>query len=543
MLGSRGRAFVMLMAISGLHRGPISNIYRNVQTVAVSMSCNMELQVNFSRVMWRSTMEPFMQVFQDILDDNKEFQEEARNMSRKFQAMRDELIGQYGYDRFNSSSVADGNSTQDQYTAKTKKRCDHVVEQGMDRCGQWFQSKWEACMATIQAPLINNLLCLSMKFSFLCNILRVMTPWCREQIPVEGNFGQTFDQLNESISAVSREFSTRLAMQSDQQGAVVGLWLLREQYSAALSKAFRMASLQIDALDHLLQLLLSCTFIMLFITAFGYTREYCHDIRFDNVYITTHFRQIDAHRRRDTAGLLQVLSLGVFVGVLLSLDLLLYHIFDIIRRHTYTEFSHSKSHHINIRVGGDSMMAKLLRKTIGAFNTSSNLDMHSTNQHCLPQPTVMSVEDYLDIIIPVLVMALMCCLQVYSNRLRRVIAAFYFPKREKRRVLYLYNLQVQRNISFISRQSRRLHVLGQAHRTAFLGTWRLWSRLGVCWCWGCEERQRAGRAVWCGAPGCQAVFCPRCWRDLARRCPTCCPPSSWDLQDCGSDTELYYGGG
>lgn len=32
--------------------------------------------------------------------------------------------------------------------------------------------------------------------------------------------------------------------------------------------------------------------------AFGYVHQYCRDIHFDNVYITTYFRQIDARRRR-----------------------------------------------------------------------------------------------------------------------------------------------------------------------------------------------------------------------------------------------------
>lgn len=40
-----------------------------------------------------------------------------------------------------------------------------------------------------------------------------MTPWCREQIPVEGNFGQLFDQLNLSVDMLSREFSTTLVLQ------------------------------------------------------------------------------------------------------------------------------------------------------------------------------------------------------------------------------------------------------------------------------------------------------------------------------------------
>uniref|UniRef100_A0A4W4G7A7 Dendritic cell-specific transmembrane protein-like domain-containing protein n=1 Tax=Electrophorus electricus TaxID=8005 RepID=A0A4W4G7A7_ELEEL len=127
-------------------------------------------------------------------------------------------------------------------------------------------------------------------------------------------------------------------------------------------------------------------------------------------------------------GLVQVVSLALFVCVLLAMDGILYHIFDIIRRHTFAEYSLISSHDVHIDIGGKSMLANLLRKTVGAFNTSSSLDMQSSNQQCLPEPQALSQADYLWSVIPLLVMGLMCCLQVYTNRLRRVISAFYFPK-------------------------------------------------------------------------------------------------------------------
>jgi len=50
------------------------------------------------------------------------FQEEALDISRAFQQIRDEVVAQYGYDRFSAKSSA--NSTQDQFTAKTLLQCD-----------------------------------------------------------------------------------------------------------------------------------------------------------------------------------------------------------------------------------------------------------------------------------------------------------------------------------------------------------------------------------------------------------------------------------
>lgn len=39
-----------------------------------------------------------------------------------------------------------------------------------------------------------------------------------------------------------------------------------------------------------------------FARAFSYTKRYCQDICFDNLYITTYFRQIDARRRKQVRG-------------------------------------------------------------------------------------------------------------------------------------------------------------------------------------------------------------------------------------------------
>lgn len=45
-------------------------------------------------------------------------------MSRQFQKVRDEVMGQYGYDSLGKESVHTSNSTQEEYVVKTRARCD-----------------------------------------------------------------------------------------------------------------------------------------------------------------------------------------------------------------------------------------------------------------------------------------------------------------------------------------------------------------------------------------------------------------------------------
>ncbi|XP_076842891.1 DC-STAMP domain-containing protein 1 isoform X2 [Brachyhypopomus gauderio] len=559
MLGSRGRAYIMIFVLHCLYQGPISNIQRNVQDVAFSMGCNIDQQIGHSKIMWRVVTEPFVQVLQEIVEDSVKLQREAHNVSRTFQKIREEVMGQYGYDALGQSSADLGSSTQEQYAAKTMMRCDYIVNEGATRCQDWFGAKWQDCMDTIKSPVISHFLCVPMKFTFLCNVMRVMIPWCKEHIPVEGNFGRTFDKLDSSISSLGERFTSSLVFQ--------------EEFRKELMRSFQEKRAVVEQIAHFVQVLLTFTFITFFTSAVGYARQFTGDIRFDNVYITTYFRQIDERRRRAgrryllplkkterssfinpwslvihpkelqlvTGGLVQVFSLTLFVCALLATDGILYHIFDIIHRHTFTEYSLTSSHDVHIDIGGTSMIASLLRKTIGAFNTSSSLDMQSSNQHCLPQPRALSQEEYLWSVLPLLVMSLMCGLQVYTNRLRRVIGAFYFPKREKRRILFLYNLQIQRRVSYVSRQCRRLRSRRTPPRPVLGVLLAPLECLGcrLCWCWVCEERVGQNQVVWCSTPACPALYCPQCWRDLGGCC-VCSTHKQSQAEDSSSDTHLYY---
>lgn len=60
-------------------------------------------------------------------DDEAELQSEAQNISREFQTLRDDVIAQYGYERFRSRRAAAGaaaSSTQELFTSRTRMQCD-----------------------------------------------------------------------------------------------------------------------------------------------------------------------------------------------------------------------------------------------------------------------------------------------------------------------------------------------------------------------------------------------------------------------------------
>ncbi|KAM7382756.1 hypothetical protein PAMP_002473 [Pampus punctatissimus] len=490
MLGSRGRAYLMLFILSVLYTGPVQNIQRNVQAAAESLSCNLDLQVRHSQLLWRDAVRPFIFITQELVENQADFQSEAQSVSRTFQTIRDEVMLQYGYDNATAA-----NDTQQQFTTKTMMQCDSVVDQGVARCADWFSIRWAECMEAIPLPVINHILCISMKFHFLCDVMRVMTPWCRQQLPVERNFGQLFDQLNVSMDLLSKEFSTELVLQQEQQ-AVMGGALLDQDFTQAIRVSFSRLTATMQWLLDILQILLSLTFITIFTQACGYLRRYRRDIEFDNIYVTMYFKQIDICRKRAgkrcllpltkserlkfiepwspkilpeelqevTSGVFQVMSVSLLCVVLLTVDFSLFHVLDIISRHTFTQFNLTSSHQVDIRVGGASMMASLLKRMVVVFNSSSSLHINADNQMCGSPPSSLPAGVYVSCVCCVLLAVLLSCLQVYTNRLRRVITAFYHPEREKKRVLFIYNLQIQRQICFADRK----HIISDRRsRTMF----------------------------------------------------------------------------
>nr|XP_035980349.1 E3 ubiquitin-protein ligase DCST1 isoform X4 [Halichoerus grypus] len=576
MLGREGRLFVLGYALAAIYEGPAANLRYNLNEVIASLGCTVDLQVNNTRAAWRVSTAPLRAVFKDLLGSKDSLKAETQNISKSFEELDAQVNSDTGYAAENATGF-EGTarsvdthralpprprlSTQKMYELKTKLHCSHVVDRAILSCRRWFDHKHEQCMQRIWVPLLKHLLCLPMKFKFFCGIAKAMEVWCQRRIPVEGNFGQTYDSLNRSIHDLEGEFSATIELKEEKQAAVLGLSPSWEHMSTELRDYVRHQEAQLEWALGLLRALFSCTFLLVLHAAFSYTDSYNGDIRFDNIYISTYFCQIDERRRKlgkrtllplrkaekktvifpcdpsvqasemrnVVRELVETLPVLLLLLLLCGLDWALYSIFDTIRHHSFLQYSFRSSHKLEVKVGGDSMLARLLRKTIGALNTSSETGVQSNNMACLPQPVSLDARAYVRAALPVGLLLCVCLLQAFAYRLRRVIAAFYFPKREKKRILFLYNDLLRKRAAFT--QLRRAAILRRAqqqkaprHRLADvllrrcpLLRRRLRGRCVVCQAPGTPE------AYVCPTPDCAAVYCRPCWDDMRRRCPACTP--------------------
>ncbi|MGH0157587.1 UNVERIFIED_CONTAM: hypothetical protein FKN15_042291 [Acipenser sinensis] len=207
---------------------------------------------------------------------------------------------------------------------------------------------------------------------------------------------------------------------------------------------------------------------------------YNEQIRKRITYVETQRKRIMMRARVGRVlmmSMLQIIPLAIFIGTLLAIDWSLYKIFRVIRKHSYTEYSFSS---------------------------------------CLPDPQAMSRSDYLWTTLPILAMTLLCCLQVYTSRLRRVIASFYFPQREKKRTLFLYNEQIRKRITYVETQRKRIMMRARVGRVL--------SRLSFV----------------CPAESCGTVYCRQCWKDMRQFCFACTSFSEFISDDGDSEYDMKY---
>ncbi|XP_004693698.1 PREDICTED: DC-STAMP domain-containing protein 1 [Condylura cristata] len=581
MLGKEGRLFVLGYALAAIYKGPLSNMKYNLNKVVESLGCFVELQINNTRNVWRVSMSPLKAIFKDLLGSKESLRKETGNISNTFEELDTQVKSETGYTSSDTGALEKAGlrteplkylSTQKMFELKTKLRCSYIVEKAVNCCRNWFDQKHSQCMQRIPVPFLNNLLCLPMQFKQLCGIARVMGIWCNKRLPVEGNFGQTYDSLNKSVRGLDGEFSANIDLKEEKQSGLVGTNVNWQNLGSEVRDYVRRQEAQLEWSLMLLRGLLSFTFLLVLKASFSYIDSYNRDIRFDNIYISTYFRQIDERRKRlgkqtllplrkveektiifplkpaiqalemrnMGTELLEALPVLLLLLLLCGLDWVLYTIFDTMRQQTFLKYSFRSSHKLEVKVGGDSMLSGLLRKTIGLLNTSSDTVIETTNAPCLPQPVSLESRAYVRVAVPMGVLLCLCLLQAFGYRLRRVIAAFYFPKREKKRILFLYNELLRKRAAFI--QVRVAVIIKHAqqqkaprpHLTRLCPFLRRWKRRH---CAVCLAAQTPDSYV---CPDCETMYCQSCWLNIRLRCPICKPPKNLSSVFSDSNDDATY---
>lgn len=608
-----GRAYVSTFAISLLISGPVSNIISNARETTRSLSCSLELLENHTRAKTELQMQPLQDLVTELQKDGFLLHETMASIDKAFQPVRKELTDGKEVEKLRKNTDAvdatqDGSSrTQEidnrykglnsapkavkaekSYEKKLDFRCEDVFSVGVERCEKEFRDMEEKCLDEL--PIIGYLLCLPLKLSIICQLIRLVPGIigldCESVNVVDPGIGETFVSTDETLKDFESNFQVKMKYKVEHTKEDVDVVTAKE-VAMGIEREFSSREVLVTYFLNMLQLLLGFAFILLFKQAYSYTKGYISDFRYDNIYITSYFKKIDA--RRDELGKSTLLPLkkmearkivepttvtlrsaekskiikgsirlliNVFViSMVILVDKLLFGVLDIIRRNSFIAYRQTGRHDVDVKVFGNGFVASIVRSILKGFESRHSIDNISTNFNCLPKPITLSTGKVVTIYGIYLLIWVLLLLEAYGLRLRRLICSFFFRKREKARVLFLYNDTLKRRKSYLVHARRQVRKKARKAKLVlelgFLPRLRqMWPRFfgwlrnfdfakEKCLICGDVEDESFYR---CESEGCRFGYCGDCCDDIGGKCYACTPPEAWEpdsgeSSDSGSESD------
>lgn len=300
------------------------------------------------------------------------------------------------------------------------------------------------------------------------------------------------------------------------------------------------SKLEVCGFSVILTMLLPLLILLVLYDAFKYHKLYMSRDAFDNHYLTKHFKSIDELRKssgtsdgllplkkgelnkyvRPTACQLAIVERKnlfkfLFIYLIYLLFALIFILFDYFFFLAITEGQ--KTFPINSRENGTA------GTVVSGYLHECNIQLNPPSQWYV---VVLSV------LLGVLL--LMILIQSHMLRLRRFVARRFYPRRERKRVAYLYYKILEERRSFVKavigrinsqmdekETLKRLDVMlvlaNHFHTMDWLFTTL---RLGTKSCMVCGTSLN-NKYIFCDNDTCEAVYCRTCFWDLENKCLGC----------------------
>ncbi|XP_047104946.1 protein sneaky [Schistocerca piceifrons] len=509
--GACGRAGLDVLRVALLCwavEGPLQGMAYSAGELARTFSCSAALAYNLTSTRVHLMVAPFQQALLSTKVDTNDARRALGSVRGVVEPLRAELEGgvvplehndyldelqkrpKRSTDTGESPDGA-GTSVEAKYAERLAGRCRQQLERGADRCRGMFQGAYDRCYRTV-SWIAAWLLCWPMKLTFFCNI-------------AQGN------QPSGHISNMEKTLSN-----------------------------FRTLFAQ------------------------NYHERYLADVRWDNWRVTAYFRLVDARRRakgrhpllplrpvektrmhprsspqlvrRTFMLLLEVLAMSVLV----LMDRLMYEILSLISRHALIHYTQTGSHDMSIEVKGTGLIAKIVRSIVKGFNIKKRVKYFTSNEACLPVPKKPNIYIICKIYGTYFAMWVIILVSSYINRFQSVICAYFYPKQEKRRILFLYNETLKTRAGIL--QHMKATIKHQARikqmevsQCNILTVMRIRYPKYCSWlqifpaarrrCMICQQKESRPRKgpsfIYCTTPNCYTVHCPDCWNDVGKVCFAC----------------------
>ena len=305
--------------------------------------------------------------------------------------------------------------------------------------------------------------------------------------------------------------------------------------------------------------------LLLVYVAYLHIKHYMSKDTYDNVYVTENFKALDQKRAEvagDTLFPLKKCELNYLIDCTVSdlsppedglfriglcvlvlhlmvsftcyiFDYILYWVLALIERHSSPRFDVTGREALEQVVDGEGIIVELLDVFLQGFHPGTLYGFADSNQ-CLPRPIAPSIIHLLVIFIMYFILILTILLKAYLLRFRNKITGYFYPERQKARIVHLYNVLLNQRARFprmLQQRAKHRHrerVLSQ--QVSLLH--RLAARCAPCRVLLYQSSGSSSSCLVCGAAEdqsfrdcdtdkCGGIYCAECFEDLHRVCPLC----------------------
>ncbi|XP_066589961.1 protein sneaky [Prorops nasuta] len=593
--GRAGRGVLRALVLGYLIAGPIFNLTYNGKEVVRTFACTAQLTYNLTKTRFDLMFKPFQEAILGMKADSKQLKDALSSVRDVMSPIVEEIEGEDEMHRLQEENdyldklqddtlrskeikekeekkIADAKSVGEIYEAKYKRkieaRCEEQLSRGSERCRDMFGNAYNKCYDKVSI-FAAWLLCWPMKLTFVCNLVQALggSSICDPEGKIDSGIGEGYASLKATRSKLSESFKdAKLQYKVKLSPIIIDVHTASDTAKAVMHE-FNARRRLFETVMTFVKRCLSFVFLKIILSAQTYHDKYLTEIEHDNIYVTPYFRRIDA--RRKSKGSLTLLPLkkrermkfvdpydpapsklerlhlgGQSVKLILEmitattfvlLDRLFYETLDLVKRHARMEFTQVGHHDMTLDIRGTGLIASLIRSVISGFNIKRRVKNVVSNSACIPKPSELPRNVVVKIYGTYLSIWTLLFVTAYTQRLRRGICSFFYRKREKRRVLYLYNETLRRRLGYVKFIRGKIQALVRTQRLKYeLDPWvALRERFpGVCgWlkffacarrrCVVCEEVEPRVAPQFRECPTCPFVHCNECWRDIGKICYVC----------------------
>nr|XP_039257765.1 protein sneaky-like [Styela clava] len=451
--------------------------------------------------------------------------------------------------------------------------CNEIFDKAYNGCCELADTAWATCMGIILVPIYSHVICQIVYWvgEAKCNknIRDKKDKKCKAQ-PDLNNEGvnDNYSFISYQVENVHKQFDMKLLWKKpslDERAAVMTI----QEITQGVKADYKWRMMVMNMCVSIAKKVVAITIILVLKAAAGYNTNYLTDYNFDNFYISSYFAYKDKKRKKArkrhllpltkieskyvlrptdfkfTAAekksiLFKIITLiiqGLFTTILFVFDEIVFFIMDLIARHGKSDYHVTGRHRLEANIDGNGTVSDLLRVVFSGFlDNDHSMELTGSNEECMPHPhklereiVTWSITGYSFLICLILV-------EGYLLRIRRVICGIFYPRREKRRIIHLYNnllRQRKQHIFSVRKAVLKLALTKRLNQKySFLEAIRIrYPKIGKILfmlgygklrCLICETPETSKHTLWrCSNVKCRMLYCNICWIEVDEMCWAC----------------------